>query len=117
MTQVHHHSLCLCQGSCVASGNDSLCRVWDNDGDFLLIEAAYALPKWLKPDTSRDRVWLSDGVLNIVPLPESRPLEPQSPAAHLPAAPTTAEALDVVAGDAIPTLGSAAVQVHCEALV
>jgi hypothetical protein len=31
-------------------------RVWDNDGEFLLIEAAYALPRWLKPDTAQNRV-------------------------------------------------------------
>jgi hypothetical protein len=23
-------------------------RIWDNDGEFVLIEAAYALPRWLK---------------------------------------------------------------------
>jgi hypothetical protein len=27
-------------------------RAWDNDGEFLLIEAAYALPRWLKPETA-----------------------------------------------------------------
>ena len=38
----------------------SLCRVvhriWDNDGEFLLIEAAYQLPKWVKPEASTNRV-------------------------------------------------------------
>ena len=32
-------------------------RVLDTDGNFLLIEAAYFLPKWLKPETSENRVW------------------------------------------------------------
>ena len=30
-------------------------RVWDNDGEFLLIEAAYSLPRWLKPETATSR--------------------------------------------------------------
>lgn len=33
-----------------------MCRIEDNDGDFLLIEAADFLPKWLNPDTSENRV-------------------------------------------------------------
>lgn len=33
-----------------------MCRVEDNDGEFLLIEAADYLPKWLNPDTSENRV-------------------------------------------------------------
>jgi len=31
-------------------------RVCDNDGEFLLIEAADYLPKWLNPDTAENRV-------------------------------------------------------------
>lgn len=31
-------------------------RVWDNDGEFLLIEAAYSLPRWLKPESAANRV-------------------------------------------------------------
>lgn len=31
-------------------------RVEDNDGEFLLIEAADYLPKWLNPDSSQNRV-------------------------------------------------------------
>ena len=33
-----------------------MCRVEDNDGEFLLIEAADYLPKWLSPETSENRV-------------------------------------------------------------
>lgn len=33
-----------------------LFRIQDNDGDFLLIEAADYIPKWLDPDTSENRV-------------------------------------------------------------
>lgn len=28
----------------------------DNDGEFLLIEAAHFLPRWLNPDNSKNRV-------------------------------------------------------------
>ena len=31
-------------------------KVGDNDGEFLLIEAADYLPKWLNPDNSENRV-------------------------------------------------------------
>ena len=35
------------------------CRVEDGDGDFLLVEAANSLPRWLKPETATNRVsWL-----------------------------------------------------------
>lgn len=78
--------------------------MWDNDGDFLLIEAAYALPKWLKPDTARNRVWLAGGAVHIVPLPSG-------PSSVLPASPSIAEALATVASDGVPTLPDAPVQV------
>ncbi|TKY69958.1 ecdysoneless-like protein [Spatholobus suberectus] len=42
-------------------------RLWDSDGDFLLIEAAFHLPRWLNPDTARNRVILRAGNLHIVP--------------------------------------------------
>lgn len=45
------------------------CRVWDNDGEFLLIEAAYGLPRWLKPETAQNRLWLHAGTVHLVPLP------------------------------------------------
>ena len=31
-------------------------RLYDNDGEFLLIEAANALPKWLNPEVAENRV-------------------------------------------------------------
>ncbi|WZZ00794.1 hypothetical protein YC2023_073122 [Brassica napus] len=42
-------------------------RVWDTDGEFLLIEAAFHLPRWLNPETSRNRVFLRGGDLHVVP--------------------------------------------------
>ncbi|XP_036402320.1 protein ecdysoneless homolog isoform X1 [Megalops cyprinoides] len=44
-------------------------RVEDNDGEFLLIEAADHLPKWLCPDSSENRVFLYRGELHILPVP------------------------------------------------
>lgn len=41
--------------------------VHDNDGQFLLIEAAEHLPKWLDPDSSENRVFLYRGELYILP--------------------------------------------------
>ncbi|KAF9680335.1 hypothetical protein SADUNF_Sadunf06G0110600 [Salix dunnii] len=42
-------------------------RVWDNDGEFLLIEAAFQLPRWINPDTSDNRVFIRRGDIHIVP--------------------------------------------------
>ncbi|XP_012719492.2 protein ecdysoneless homolog [Fundulus heteroclitus] len=44
-------------------------RVEDSDGDFLLIEAADYLPKWLNPETSENRVFIHRGELHILPCP------------------------------------------------
>uniref|UniRef100_A0A7N8XCE4 Ecdysoneless homolog (Drosophila) n=1 Tax=Mastacembelus armatus TaxID=205130 RepID=A0A7N8XCE4_9TELE len=46
-------------------------RVEDNDGEFLLIEAADYLPKWLNPDTSENRVFFYRGQLHILPCPST----------------------------------------------
>ena len=42
-------------------------RMADTDGQFLLIEAANALPRWLNPEIADFRVWLNNGKLLIVP--------------------------------------------------
>ncbi len=47
-------------------------RIWDNDGEFILIEAAYVLPRWLKPEIAVNRVWLHNGTIHLVPLPSSK---------------------------------------------
>lgn len=46
-------------------------RIVDTDGQFLLIEAANALPRWLNPEVADFRVWLNSGKLFIIPLDES----------------------------------------------
>ncbi|XP_004680834.1 PREDICTED: protein SGT1 [Condylura cristata] len=45
-------------------------RIEDNDGEFLLIEAADFLPKWLDPDNSTNRVFFHHGELCIIPIPK-----------------------------------------------
>ncbi|XP_026141428.1 protein ecdysoneless homolog [Carassius auratus] len=47
--------------------SDVAAVVYDNDGQFILIEAAEHLPKWLDPDSSENRVFLFRGELHILP--------------------------------------------------
>ncbi|OAL46211.1 SGT1-domain-containing protein [Pyrenochaeta sp. DS3sAY3a] len=47
---------------------DAWIRIYDSDGEFLLIEAAKALPKWLNPEVAENRVWIYNHRLLIVPL-------------------------------------------------
>ena len=42
-------------------------RLIDTDGQFLLIEAANAIPGWLNPEIADFRVWLNNGKLLIIP--------------------------------------------------
>lgn len=45
---------------------DVCISVADEDGEFLLIEAADVLPAWVQPDTSENRVWINGGHLHLV---------------------------------------------------
>ncbi|CAN9118790.1 unnamed protein product [Alternaria alternata] len=47
---------------------DAWIRIYDSDGEFLLIEAANALPKWLNPEVAESRVWINSHRLLIIPL-------------------------------------------------
>ena len=77
----------------------SVATVTDNDGQFLLIEACEAIPRWIKPDNAAHRVHLAGGQLHIVPLAVPQPL-------------TAARAVAAVRADEAsgPTLASPAVQ-------
>lgn len=46
-------------------------RVFDTDGEFLLIEAAKVLPNWLSPENDTNRVWIHQGKLLLIPLDPS----------------------------------------------
>jgi hypothetical protein len=45
-------------------------RVFDADGQFLLVEAANVVPKWLNPEIDHNRVWIQGGKLRIIPVME-----------------------------------------------
>ncbi|KAF9896613.1 hypothetical protein BX616_007109, partial [Lobosporangium transversale] len=42
--------------------------IQDNDGEFLLIEAAEHIPSWLDPENSDNRVFIHNGDLHIIPI-------------------------------------------------
>ncbi|XP_047071244.1 protein ecdysoneless homolog [Lolium rigidum] len=77
---------------------DTAARAWDSDGDFLLIEAAFALPRWLDPDTAPNRVFIFRGELHILP------------PSLFPSTPSLAAALRAVHDPSVPTRAPDAVQ-------
>ncbi|XP_072043233.1 protein ecdysoneless homolog [Amphiura filiformis] len=77
-----------------------VCSIQDNDGNFLLIEAAYHLPRWLNPDTSSNRVFIYNGDLHVIPTPTN-----PSELVTLPAGvPSIQQALNLVRGQDVVTL-------------
>ena len=46
-------------------------RIFDGDGEFLFVEAANAVPKWLSPSIDAHRAWVNQGKLQIIPLKSS----------------------------------------------
>ncbi|XP_065580057.1 protein ecdysoneless homolog isoform X2 [Artemia franciscana] len=46
---------------------DIIIKVWDEDGDFLLAEAADFLPKWANPDTTENRVFIHQAKIHLIP--------------------------------------------------
>ncbi|KAJ7042600.1 SGT1 protein-domain-containing protein [Mycena alexandri] len=57
----------------VSSKWDMAISVFDSDGEFLLIEAADALPTWVTPTNSENRVWIYGSQLHIIPLSHVSP--------------------------------------------
>lgn len=51
---------------------DLWARVTDGDGEFLLIEAANAVPKWLSPEVDSNRAWINQGHLKLITLDASQ---------------------------------------------
>ncbi|KAI0094564.1 SGT1 protein-domain-containing protein [Irpex rosettiformis] len=47
---------------------DVAIRVFDTDGEFLLIEAADHLPDWVTPSNAVNRVWLYNSHIHLIPL-------------------------------------------------
>ncbi|KAG5648215.1 hypothetical protein DXG03_006170 [Asterophora parasitica] len=52
---------------------DLAISVFDSDGEFLLIEAAEALPPWVKPANSENRVWIYSSHLHLIPISHVSP--------------------------------------------
>ncbi|KAI0190779.1 SGT1 protein-domain-containing protein [Xylaria flabelliformis] len=46
-------------------------RVFDGDGEFLLVEAANVVPNWLSPEIDSSRTWIHQGKLQLIPLSAS----------------------------------------------
>ncbi|KAF7339752.1 SGT1-domain-containing protein [Mycena sanguinolenta] len=57
----------------VSSKWDMAISVFDSDGEFLLIEAADALPTWITPTNSENRVWIYGSQLHIIPISHVSP--------------------------------------------
>ncbi|ELK09540.1 protein ecdysoneless homolog isoform X1 [Pteropus alecto] len=81
-------------------------RIEDNDGEFLLIEAADFLPKWLDPDNSANRVFFYQGKLCIIPAP--RKSEAVSWLPTVP--PTIPQALNIISTHPEKILASESIQ-------
>ncbi|EEC14215.1 SGT1 protein, putative [Ixodes scapularis] len=83
---------------------DLVVKVEDSDGEFLLIEAADHLPKWLNPETSENRVYLYRGILHIIPKDgDAKSLDQAS-------APTVTEAVATLRSPAASTRAAPAAQ-------
>lgn len=81
-------------------------RIEDNDGEFLLIEAADFLPKWLDPDNSANRVFFHRGELCIIPVPRK-----SERISWLPSTPPTVQqALRIISAHPEAVLASESVQ-------
>lgn len=50
------------------TSSDLWIRVFDSDGEFLLVEAANVLPPWLNPEIDTNRVWINQGSLHLIAL-------------------------------------------------
>uniref|UniRef100_F6UPP4 Ecdysoneless cell cycle regulator n=1 Tax=Equus caballus TaxID=9796 RepID=F6UPP4_HORSE len=81
-------------------------RIEDNDGEFLLIEAADFLPKWLDPDNSTNRVFFHHGELCIIPAPRK-----PGAASWLPTTPPTIpQALNIISTHSEKILASESIR-------
>ncbi|KAF7465981.1 protein ecdysoneless homolog isoform X2 [Marmota monax] len=79
-----------------------IARIEDNDGQFLLIEAADFLPKWLDPDNSVNRVFFHQGELCIIPAPRKPEAESWLPTTS----PTIPQALTIISAHPEKVLAS-----------
>lgn len=52
-------------------------RIHDTDGQFILIEAAHELPKWVTPARADNRLWIHSGRLHLIPIEHTSPGPPK----------------------------------------
>ncbi|PHH79414.1 hypothetical protein CDD80_4867 [Ophiocordyceps camponoti-rufipedis] len=79
-------------------------RIADDDGEFLLIEAANVLPDWLSPETDENRAWIHDGKLLLIPRDAACPREIKSGSISLP------QALDFIQSRSVELVHSPFIQ-------
>ncbi|KAI9477077.1 SGT1 protein-domain-containing protein [Zychaea mexicana] len=84
---------------------NTVATLYDNDGDVLLIEAAMALPAWLDPSNSQNRVALYKGDVHIIPMPRT-----PADLIQVPVALTQARAVEIIRNPRIETRADAAIQ-------
>ena len=41
-------------------------RIFDDDGEFLLVEASHLLPKWVEPNVAEGRTFIRGGMVRVV---------------------------------------------------
>ena len=85
---------------------DTWIRIYDNDGDFILIEAADKLPTWLTPEISDNRVWLNAGKLQLIPVDDAC----QDSQSRSPKGLKVSEALDIISSSASSLIHDPAIQ-------
>ncbi|XP_065066225.1 protein ecdysoneless homolog [Rhopilema esculentum] len=77
------------------SDHSLMISITDDDGQFLLIEAADYLPNWLNPDTSENRVYIHKGQLHVIPFPSNPAEVTMFPTGK----PSIQEAIRIIFGD------------------
>ncbi|KAI1295028.1 SGT1-domain-containing protein [Xylaria venustula] len=79
-------------------------RVFDSDGEFLLVEAANVVPSWLSPEIDGHRAWIHQGKLQLLPLSASsgarRPLSLAEAVEHIKTHPETLVHSPLMEGEA-----------------
>ncbi|GAA5959919.1 hypothetical protein JCM8115_004905 [Rhodotorula mucilaginosa] len=100
--------------------HDAAVQIEDDDGEFLLIEAADALPNWVTPQNAANRVWIYRGRLHLIPLEHKSALPFTAAADNSTLNPSfdpdedgfldRATALDLVRNEAVDTLAPQQVQ-------
>jgi hypothetical protein len=87
---------------------DIVISVFDVDGQFLLIEAAHYLPRWLRPENSDHRVWIKGGQLHIIPIAKDPKDEKQT--ATFPTKLTLPKAFEILQTHPETTVASSDIQ-------